>query len=477
MDCLAARSHRFIAVEGGFGSGKSTLGSMLCTEALLMNERCDALIAAPTYKAVRHYMLPPLMEATTRAGLRPRWHATDFVLELRGLRNRRSLFNHHVAIYARSGDAAEDVAGLNVGVIWVDERGRCKRFPHEPLRDLALQLKGRLRDRRAVHAVQIDTGTPEGTATSVYEEYHEHPTDEHIVFRLPTMENAHNLEAGFVPAMEAAYDEEMILQYRDGIPVDIGVGFAYRGYGGHNNGETSYRPDQPLYLALDFNVALLPLLYGQPQGRPPEAPFHVLGEIVDRGGAQTERVVEEFCRRFDPRGGEVAPHRGEVHVFGDATGKRADTRGNLDDWIIVRRALERTFGADAVVWGVQPSNPFVRQRVRRVRAVCRDAAGRVRLVLDPKVCPVLDKDMRSVRWRVGAHTDELDKTDALLTHASDALGYMIYLRYPPPPLVEQRELIYGEMVGGQIDAARDWRQVERGSFEDPFQPASRVTPW
>ena len=415
---------RNILVEGGFRAGKSELGYLLFTDALWLNKCVNGLATGTSYGTVDEDMLPRIELMTWKYGLRPKLHASHRVLELRTLRNRLSKFGKHVAIYCRSAHNAERIEAIGVGVTLSDERGRWREYPHDMKRDGARAVTARMSDDRARFPMQFDVGTPEGKSTSTYREYHEHPTAQHRRFTMPTSSNAHNLNPGYIPALRGAFDAIAIRQYEWGEPTDVGIGFAYQGYGEQCNGEVRYRPDMPLWICWDFGTAMGCVIIAQPQGEPPDCGVHILGEVIDQGGASTGKLLTGLKDWLVLN--RIA-HENRVLVFGDASGDRADTRGNQDDWRIVHAGLPSIFSAGQLVYKVEDSNPPVRERVLRVRSLFGDANGRVRLRLDPKKSPVLHKDFGAVQWK----NDKLDHgSDGLLTHTSDSFGYAVWPMFP-----------------------------------------------
>ena len=62
----------------------------------------------------------------------------------------------------------------------------------------------------------------------------------------------------------------------------------------------------------------------------------------------------------------------------------------------------------------------------------RNHAGQRRLWIDPK-CKQLIKDLEQVCWKADPHGNplaELDKSDHMRTHASDAVGYLVAREFP-----------------------------------------------
>jgi len=81
---------------------------------------------------------------------------------------------------------------------------------------------------------------------------------------------------------------------------------------------------------------------------------------------------------------------------------------------------------------VPGANPPVKDRVNCVNAVLLNHAGQRRLWIDPR-CKHLIKDLEQVCWKADPHGNplaELDKSDHMRTHASDAVGYLVAREFP-----------------------------------------------
>lgn len=95
-------------------------------------------------------------------------------------------------------------------------------------------------------------------------------------------------------------------------------------------------------------------------------------------------------------------------VYPDSTGANRKTSGKSDHLILKEAGFQINF----------TRNPFVTDRVNNINRLLRD--GKIRI--DPK-CKKLINDLEKVTWK----NDELDqKTDKMLTHISDALGYLCW---------------------------------------------------
>ncbi|HZL98657.1 MAG TPA: hypothetical protein VFD43_00265 [Planctomycetota bacterium] len=205
-----------------------------------------------------------------------------------------------------------------------------------------------------------------------------------------------------------------------------------------------YDPLRPLVMAFDFNVDPGVAVVGQevafhaerPAYRPEvdRYPTAWLGEVwIPQNG-----YVPNVCRRLLEDWGA---HRGEVHLYGDATGgSRHATQVEGTAWQMIREYLRPTFG-DRLRVMVPRKNPPERARIDAVNTRLRTADGKVHAIFDPQGCPHLIEDLESVTLVKGG-TGELDKSDLALTHPSDAAGYYHAEKHSLSPLTLVEESFY-----------------------------------
>jgi PBSX family phage terminase large subunit len=112
-------------------------------------------------------------------------------------------------------------------------------------------------------------------------------------------------------------------------------------------------------------------------------------------------------------------------IYPDSTGANRKTSGKSDHQIL----------KDAGFRINHTRNPFVTDRVNNINRLLRDG----KIIIDPK-CKKLINDLEKVTWK----NDELDqKTDKMLTHISDCLGYLCHAIDPligPSPKSESIQL-------------------------------------
>jgi hypothetical protein len=148
----------------------------------------------------------------------------------------------------------------------------------------------------------------------------------------------------------------------------------------------------------------------------------VLDEIVLLN-SNTAEMCQAFLNRIQGWSNGSSPTT--LRVYGDAAGSARSTAGRSDYEII--REFFRTASGFKVSYHNKASNPHVRDRVNAVNALLCNSQGDRRLLIDPR-CKRLIRDFEHIIWKADAHENllpQLDKTNPELTHASDALGYLV----------------------------------------------------
>jgi phage terminase large subunit len=142
----------------------------------------------------------------------------------------------------------------------------------------------------------------------------------------------------------------------------------------------------------------------------------------------------EACQRFQAKTESWVQEYGplNVYVYGDATGDSRHSSADRTDWHIVREFFSRLTGEYRAHFNVPSQNPSVKGRVNAVNAMVCSHSGQRRLLVDPK-CRELIKDFERVCWKSDPHGNlqtDLDKSDPMRTHVSDAMGYWVVHKHP-----------------------------------------------
>ena len=190
------------------------------------------------------------------------------------------------------------------------------------------------------------------------------------------------------------------------------------------NGKMLIDPYRPLCWFWDFNVEPMVSGIGQRDGRL----FKIFHEIVMDEGSIPD-MVEAF--RYD-----VPSHRGEIWLYGDATGSRRQhyTQENESSWTLILN-LMRNYGAP-VRKKVPEANPFVADRINAMNRALKGEDGAVSVEID-LTCKELIADLEQVLMDQRGKVKKVsNRNDPYFrrTHISDACTYWIFKEEPVRPI-------------------------------------------
>jgi hypothetical protein len=144
----------------------------------------------------------------------------------------------------------------------------------------------------------------------------------------------------------------------------------------------------------------------------------------------------DVCKQFASRTREWVQsfHQGSlpVSVYGDATGDSRKSAASRTDWQIVRDFFAGNAREYEATFRVPSRNPEVKDRINCVNAIILNASKQRRLAVSPR-CKQLIRDLQQVSWKTDANGNsigDLDRSDRIRTHLSDALGYLIAWDFP-----------------------------------------------
>lgn len=414
-------THRHVALEGGWGSGKTWVGARKLL-TLHLHNAFDAAgratyirhaVVAPTYRSAMDVHVPALIEACQDAGLTCQWRhvGCELVLPDLGTRARPS------CIMVRSADMPGRIAGWEVGGAWGDEAARWKSDRANPLGDAYLQLTGRVRAPKANLLQLMLTYTNEGDGTRVYEEFHAGRAD-HALYRASTAENL--AVSDFFELQRRVLTEELKRQYLDGEAISLRGQRVYATFDDarHVHDGLTLRDDLPLHLAVDFNIC--PGMHAEIGQYDESRDLLTVVHEIHGPALDVRGLVQQLCRWIAGQGGFQWP---ELQVFGDASGAGRWAGTGQSCYEILAAALESMDIRPR--FRVPKANPFVVDRVNAMNLAMLDLSGGVHWQCHSR-CRRLIEDLRQLRRD---DLGEIDTRDRRLSHASDAEGYRVaYLR-------------------------------------------------
>jgi hypothetical protein len=230
-------------------------------------------------------------------------------------------------------------------------------------------------------------------------------------------------------------------QYQQRPPDKSMEGIAYRSFSSQNcTREAELDPNSPILLGCDFNVDPMCWVVCQSRsGKDVRITDRVLGTTVSRSINKTVDVMgeifirntttQEACRKFCEWVDARLPQHYNfvVVVYGDASGWRRKTTAPTD-YKVIKEELQARWGKRVdVQLKARSSNPRQKDRVIKVNNGFFNAEGMTSLFVSME-CTELRSDFISMKWKrsgTGEALPDLDDSNPLRGHMSDALGYLV----------------------------------------------------
>lgn len=364
---------------GGVGLGKTYCGSAWIMKKY--GEDSLDLITANTYGQLINATLNSVFRNLEDWGVPFEFNQQKKILTI----NRRKKF------LCLSLDSYDQHRGIEIGNWWADEAAYNEYEAY-------LTIKGRLRDKRGNLQTLITT-TPKGF-NWVYDYFHpsgeKHDPKRYKLITASSYTNKH-LPSGYLESLRSEYDERLVEQELQGLFVNLTAGKVYYAFNRLVNVAEYKRQISSFYIGMDFNCDPMTAIVFEVINDT----IYVFDEIFLRNSDTFQMAHELKSKGY--HGGQVIP---------DSTGANRKTSGKSDHIILKESGFN-----------VLPTlNPHVIDRVNNINRLL----SKGRIVISNK-CVKLINDLEKVSWR-GSELDQ--KTDKLLTHISDCLGYGAWKHFP-----------------------------------------------
>ena len=394
---------RFRIVVAGRRFGKTYLALVELCRAAWGRGRL-AWYVAPTYKQAKRIAWKRIKELTREYwAVRP--NETDLSIEL--------MSGGTIAL--RGADNYDGLRGDGLDLVVLDEYASMAPAAWSEV------LRPSLSDRRG-RALFI--GTPKGM-NHFYDLVQARNDDHWTVFQFTT-EDGGNVPKEELEQAARELDERTYRQEFQASFENLTEGITYYAFDRQRNvSPLFFDALHPVFWSLDFNVNPMCSVLGQQVG----SAVHVLDELILPNSntweacAEFARCTQEWVRRCRPL---------NVYVYGDASADSRRSSADRTDWQIVREFFGRHADLYHAQIRVPSQNPSVKARVNAVNALLCNYQQERRLLVDPG-CKELIKDFERVVWKADPHgnfVSDLDKSDPMRTHSSDALGYMVVREFP-----------------------------------------------
>lgn len=355
---------------GGVGSGKTFSGALWAIMMAQMFPNCRGLITANTHSQLMKATLAELFALCDKLKIKYRY-----------LVNQNLLYIGKTQILCYTMEKPENLAGPTVGWWWADEASFYRKLAFD-------KGSARVRDKRGPCTIRMTT-TPNGF-NWLYEYFVENPAEYKKVVYSNTLDNLDNLPDTYVKQLEEQYDEKMAAQELRGQFVNMNSGQVYYSFDRMKHVKNiELRDTDLLMVGLDFNVHPLCGVFVAKRGEM----IYVVDELYLEN-SNTFKAAKEIIRKYPAR---------YMQIVADETGNRRRTSANQTDHEIIRRA-----GLDLLKF----RNPGVKDRYNNVNRLF----DKNYIKIHPR-CKNLIKDLEQLTH---------DNDDDMLSHISDALGYVTW---------------------------------------------------
>lgn len=253
------------------------------------------------------------------------------------------------------------------------------------------------------------TTTPEGIHYTHKIFVTDNPDGGRFLVRAKTRENPY-LPEGYIENLENSYPPRLLEAYLNGEFVNLTQGQLYYNFERAKFvKKLSVNSGAELYLTCDFNKSPMEWLVAQREGNK----IQFVTPISIKYDAKTKQAAEIFCQLFKHH------ECRKVIVTGDAAGQWESQRDYSSDYQIIKETLE--LNKWQVIFKVPNHNPSINNRVNLTTTLFHK--DRIRI---DESCVSLILDYEQV---VGDGKGGKDKSNATLTHASDAADYLINLLF------------------------------------------------
>jgi len=392
--------YRYVAMICGIRGGKTYAGAREAGKRS-WNSKADPMavfgIIAPTFNMLDRTTWKEYKHAMR--GLIAEENDTKKIITLKNGR----------LVYGFSAEKPDKIRNVTLSDFWVDEARECKDF-----KELWKILLGRV----------LSTGgkgfitTSPNSFDDIHDIFIANKKQGYGTIRFSTYENTH-LNKESIDERAADYDKKFMEQELMGRFVIFEGAVYYTFDRRYNAGDLAFKVAQydqnsPMWLCCDFNIDPMAWVIVQPginsQTRLKEV--HVIDELFIKN-CDTRQACLEFKNRYPN-------HNGGLVLYGDATGRARHSSSNITNWKIIESELS-IYG---ITTKIPTRNPAPRDRVNAVNGLICNSRDQRRVLVNPAKCKHLIRDFEQVSYKKGSTQIDGEK-DLMLTHPSDAIGYMI----------------------------------------------------
>ena len=404
--------------QGGYGSGKTFVGSAIGIFLCLQYPGILGLVGAQTYTLVRDTTQRQYFEHLDnmgfKAGVHYKWNASE----------EKITFANGSEVMFRHLQDPNKIKSLNLGFIEIEEMS-------DTLESTFKMLVSRLRQKvkpewkaKGFKYRLFGHTNPEQSKGWIYKYFVEQKQPYFRLIQAPTTQNKF-LSKEYVESMRDLYDEQY---YRINVLGEFGdytSGLVVKNFTSDNVKQLNYCPDLPLHLTWDFNVDPMSCILAH---KTDKKIFYFDEVILENSTSQ--QTIDEVIRRYPN-------HKSDIIINGDASGDNRSTQSEYSNYIIIRNALKKHYPHKKIKFDIPARNPAIMDRILAFNQMVYNDNGERNLFVSPK-CERLLYNVKNLMFKIGTFVVDVPtysqiKTNPLLKfleHPYDAASYLAWFYFP-----------------------------------------------
>lgn len=404
--------------QGGYGSGKTFVGSAIGIFLCLQYPGILGLVGAQTYTLVRDTTQRQYFEHLDnmgfKAGVHYKWNASE----------EKITFANGSEVMFRHLQDPNKIKSLNLGFIEIEEMS-------DTLESTFKMLVSRLRQKvkpewkaKGFKYRLFGHTNPEQSKGWIYKYFVEQKQPYFRLIQAPTTQNKF-LSKEYVESMRDLYDEQY---YRINVLGEFGdytSGLVVKNFTSDNVKQLNYCPDLPLHLTWDFNVDPMSCILAH---KTEDKVFYFDEFVLEN--TTTQGTIDAIIKRYPN-------HKSDIIINGDASGDNRSTQSEVSNYVIIQNALKRHYPTTKIKFDLRPYNPPINQRVQAFNSMICNHNGERKIFID-KRCERLLYNIYNLKYKVG--TDIIDVPSyaqiknenslKFLEHPFDAASYLVEFYFP-----------------------------------------------
>lgn len=385
---------RFLALVGGYRSGKTHI---LCIKALqlaLANDELPGIICEPVTSMLTRVLIPTMNGILHRLKMKFNLNKSDGYYDI--------WFGHNEIrrIWLLSSENYERAAGISASWFAMDEADLMK--PEVAIAAFNM-LVSRLTRGRQMQGLAVST--PEGFGF-MYQTWVENAGSDRRLIRASTRSNPF-IDPSYFDNMAKTHTSQQLEAYLEGYFVNLLTSNVYYAFDrNHNNTDLtldSWHPSYPLSCGIDFNVNVMATTVGIMEHNS----YYIIEELS--GSKNTESLIKLIKSRYPGR---------EIHAYPDCSGSADKSSASISDIAQLQQAGFKVFA--------KRKNPPVKDRVASVNGLLCNSEGQRRLFVNVRQCPQVTKGLEQQGYDKNGQPDKSSGLD----HYMDSVGYPVHFNFP-----------------------------------------------